>query len=467
MSDASLSSLGPSVERQVERAGQAISRGEAEYAMDICNELLRRDPGCVEVRKVLRAAQLKAFKAGRQWPARLLAGVRQLPFILRGSGWVRQKPEKALAAAEKLLTGNPESVPAHKLLAGAARALGLNETAVFARESIRDMKPDNISNLLELGEAYYVVGRNEDAVRIGDDVLAKEPSNTQAISLVRRASVAYSIKEGGWEAVNEGGGEYREADVSTVVEGAQSVLEGQEVLRRLIKRTIEDIARAPDNIQYYRAIFQYYRQLGEFDEALQWVLKARGLPAGRTDTTLERAEIDITVAKLRHVVEEIQAKLDADPGNAELLDRFEVSKTELKDFRLNQTRAMVEKYPHDPNLRFELAERLFQEGLYEEAIREFQHTLPNPRLRLACLVYLGRAFKMDGKYDLGADQLIQAKNEMSFMDDIKKEAIYELAECYEQMGARDKAIAEFKVIYAADIEFRDVADKINEFYKSQ
>jgi len=65
------------------------------------------------------------------------------------------------------------------------------------------------------------------------------------------------------------------------------------------------------------------------------------------------------------------------------------------------------------------------------------------------------------------DQLIQAKNEMSFMDDFKKEAIYELAECYQKMGAREKAIAEFKIIYAADIEFRDVADKINEFYKSQ
>ena len=467
MPDVSLSSLGPSVERQVDRAKQAISRGETEYAMDICNELLRREPGCVDVRKVLRAAQLKAFRAGRQWPARLLAWVRRLPFLLRGSGWVRKKPKKALAAAEKLLTGNPESVSAHRLLALAAWALGLNETAVFARESIRDLKPDNISNLLELGEAYYVVGRNEDAVRNGDDVLAKDPSNTQATSLVRRASVAYSIKEGGWDAVNGGGAKYEKSDVPTIVEGAPGVLEGTEVLRGLVKRTLEEIARAPDNIQYYRAIFQYYRQLGEFDEALQWVRKARGLPAGQTDTTLEHAEMDITVAKLRHVIEEIQTKLDADPGNSELLDRLAVCKTELKDFRLNQTREMVDKYPHDPNLRFELAERLFQEGHYEEAIREFQHALPNPRLRLRCLVYLGRAFKMDGKYDLGADQLIQAKNEMSFMDDFKKEAIYELAECYEKMGAREKAIAEFKIIYAADIEFRDVADKINEFYKSQ
>jgi len=29
---------------------------------------------------------------------------------------------------------------------------------------------------------------------------------------------------------------------------------------------------------------------------------------------------------------------------------------------------------------------------------------------------------------------------------------------------KDKAIEEFKVVYSADISFRDVADKINAFY---
>jgi hypothetical protein len=32
------------------------------------------------------------------------------------------------------------------------------------------------------------------------------------------------------------------------------------------------------------------------------------------------------------------------------------------------------------------------------------------------------------------------------------------------MGKQDKAIEEFKIVYSADISFRDVADKINAFY---
>jgi len=50
------------------------------------------------------------------------------------------------------------------------------------------------------------------------------------------------------------------------------------------------------------------------------------------------------------------------------------------------------------------------------------------------------------------------------MDERKKDAIYELGCCLESMGEEGKAIEEFKVVYSADISFRDVADKINAFY---
>jgi hypothetical protein len=50
------------------------------------------------------------------------------------------------------------------------------------------------------------------------------------------------------------------------------------------------------------------------------------------------------------------------------------------------------------------------------------------------------------------------------MDDRKKDAIYELGCCFESMGKQDNAIEEFKIVYSADISFRDVADKINAFY---
>jgi len=52
------------------------------------------------------------------------------------------------------------------------------------------------------------------------------------------------------------------------------------------------------------------------------------------------------------------------------------------------------------------------------------------------------------------------------MDVLKKDIIYQLAECYEGMGRRQDAITEYKLIYSEDIGFRDVADKINAFYSA-
>ena len=57
------------------------------------------------------------------------------------------------------------------------------------------------------------------------------------------------------------------------------------------------------------------------------------------------------------------------------------------------------------------------------------------------------------------------KNEIQIMDERKKEAIYELGCCFESMGSPEKAIEEYKLVYSADISFRDVSDKINAFYE--
>ena len=56
------------------------------------------------------------------------------------------------------------------------------------------------------------------------------------------------------------------------------------------------------------------------------------------------------------------------------------------------------------------------------------------------------------------------KSEIQIMDDRKKDAVYQLGCCYESMGHAELAIEEFKLVYSSDISFRDVADKINEFY---
>ena len=68
---------------------------------------------------------------------------------------------------------------------------------------------------------------------------------------------------------------------------------------------------------------------------------------------------------------------------------------------------------------------------------------------------------------MAAEQFVAAKSEIAGTNEQKKEVLYELGECYEQQGDMDKAMAEYKNLYSADIAYRDVAQKIDDFYSKK
>ena len=51
------------------------------------------------------------------------------------------------------------------------------------------------------------------------------------------------------------------------------------------------------------------------------------------------------------------------------------------------------------------------------------------------------------------------------MDDTKMDIIYELGSICEAIGQADRAADYYKQIYAVDISYRDVAQKIEKSYK--
>ena len=85
-------------------------------------------------------------------------------------------------------------------------------------------------------------------------------------------------------------------------------------------------------------------------------------------------------------------------------------------------------------------------------------------MRISSLILLGKAYKLKVFSDLAAEQLNTAKAEIPGISDQKKDVLYELGSCYEEQGDMDKAMVELKTLYAADISYRDVAQKIDDFY---
>src|SRR5690606_17445488 len=202
-----ISDLDSRLQKQVENARFAIDRGNLQYAIEICAHVLSQEPGCLPVRKLLRAAQMKLFRSKNKMVAKTIGGLAGAATLMSGSSKVKKEPTKALEAAEKALTKDPTNVAAHKLIAQAAAALEFPETKVFAWECIRDQAPENIPNLLALGQAYIEAQRGEDAVAVGEQILKLNPGNGEAQDLLKTGSVSQSLSKGNWE---EESGSYRD-----------------------------------------------------------------------------------------------------------------------------------------------------------------------------------------------------------------------------------------------------------------
>ena len=307
---------------------------------------------------------------------------------------------------------------------------------------------------------------HKEAVRVAEDLLKLRPSDGDALALMRKASVAQTMDTGKWESQSSFRTKLKDENVAVSLEQANKVITSTEMTERLISEAKERLAAQPDNLNHYRSIIDGYRRLNDPVSALDYVKKARLLPSASSDSTLEKLQSDLEVSVLENRVKAASEKLESAPGDAEAKAALEAAKAELTNVRLTDSRAYVERYPNDYAARFTLASLLYDTGDYQGAIANFQQAQKSPKVRVSALAGMGKALKARKMYDLAVQQFQTAKSELQTMDELKKDIIYQLAECYEGMGRRQDAITEYKLIYSEDIGFRDVADKINAFYSA-
>ena len=127
-------------------------------------------------------------------------------------------------------------------------------------------------------------------------------------------------------------------------------------------------------------------------------------------------------------------------------------------------REQVDKNPTDHQIRFLLADYLFQSGQATEAIPELQRAKNNPNVRIKALLLLGRCFASKNMDDLAISQLQEAEKELTGMDGTKKDIVYERALLHEKRGEKAEYIDALKLIYEVDYEFRDVAKRVESSY---
>ena len=461
MPEVPVTSLDPRHQKLIENARVAIDRGNLDYTLEVTAQVLKVAPGCLPVRRLQRVAQLKQVKGKGGFLSKTLSGISSAPFMFGGG---KKDPAKQLETAEGLLAKDPHNVAALRMMAEAAGGLGLLETVAFALDAVRELEPGNRANLIALGEAWLAAGKPAEALKVADEILVAKPMDADAQTLMRKASIAQTMTKGNWEGQGSFRDKLKDEAQAVMLEQAAKVVASGDMTQRLLDEALGLVAKEPTNLNHYRTIAQAYQKLGNVEETLAWVRKARQVPGGGADSALEKQETDLATTVIEKHLKAAEAALAAAPHDPAAKAKMDAARAELADFKLTESKRYVERYPNDHEARYKLGGLLLELGQTDSAIGQFQQAQKGPQVRVASLVGLGRCFKAKKLFDLAIAQLTTAKKELAQMDDTKKDVIYELGLCFELMGKADAAIGEFKEIYSEDIGFRDVADKINAFY---
>ena len=444
-----------------QKGSVALQRQNFEYAMAIFNQVLQREPGFFECRQALRAAQFKKAGGGGGFFKKMLGGASSSPMVAKAQMTMRKNPLEAIQIAEQILNGDPQSSGALKVLAEAALAADLPRTSCFSYEILLKNSPKDYELNMDYGKALAKAGQADKAESVYMELKRLYPQKGEIDDALKDLSARTTLTEGGYEALADGTGSYRDVlknkDEAVALEQEQRQVKSEDVADRLIREYEERLPKEPKNLKLLRSLSELYSQKKEYDKAVEYAERIRSSEGG-TDPSLDRMIADITLKKYDHLLAQL------DPAAPDFDEQTARLQAERQAFQLQECQKRAERYPTDLQIRYEMGELYFQAGKITEAIGEFQKAQSNPQRRLQSLGYLGQCFARRGMNDSAVRMLQNAIKEKVVFDDEKKELIYQLGCVLEKMAKPEEAIEQFKQIYELDISFKDVAAKVDAFY---
>jgi tetratricopeptide (TPR) repeat protein len=150
----------------------------------------------------------------------------------------------------------------------------------------------------------------------------------------------------------------------------------------------------------------------------------------------------------RMVVEEQAPTGDEQADFADMLKRFKQG-----------VAANVEEEDHQSH--YDLGVAYKEMGLLDEAIAEFQKALRGPENRVRTYEALGQCFLEKTQFQVAATLLTRALAEPNHSDEQLVGVLYLLGYCNEALQQWSKALMYYQRVFAVDIEFRDVNERIS------
>ncbi len=448
-----------------EKGLQAIQRDNLEYALELLWTVVEKEPTFFQGRQALRRAA--ATKAGKNKSMfkKVMNSAGGSAYLAKAQIELKSNPLAALNEVEKYLMGDPGSVSAHRIAGDAALACELTETARFSLQIVNKLAPKDREAAEKLAVFHVAQGEVEKAEAVYDALIRHYPGDPALSMKAKNVSASKTMTQGGYENASREGGTFRDAlknkDEADSLEQEHRLVKDSETAARLIAEYERRLESEPENVKLVRELADLCALTEDYYRSLEYYNMLETMSGG-IDSLTEKARADVTVKRLNQYIEH-----ELDP-NAE---DYEEQKSDLvrqrDEFIIGDCRQRVDKYPTDMNLRYEYGKLLFDAGKIGDAIKELQKAQVNQHVRFASMLLLAKCFSHRKMNDMAARKLKEAIDEKPEMDSVKKGLVYEYGNVLEEMGQMEEAIEQYKQIYEVDIDYQDVAKRVDDYYDSQ
>jgi tetratricopeptide (TPR) repeat protein len=448
------------------RGSDALSRENYEYAIDLFTQILTKEPTNYDVRKGLRAAQLRKAGGGGGLLKKLWGDAKSSPLIAKAQIPLHAgNYAEALQIAEQVLNKEPQNSAAHRIVVDAAAKMEMPKTAVLSLEILAGNSPKDREVAIRFANALADTG---DVVR-GESILAalsrEFPGDTELSQALKNISARKTMEKGGYDALAEGKGSYRDilkdAEEAKQLEQENRQVKAEDAAENLIKEYESRLQAEPNNLKLLRNLADLYTQKKEFAKALEFYGKIKATDVGAADASLDKAIAEATSRKFDHDTTQLDQTA---PDYAEKAAKIQAEK---QAYQLSECQKRVERFPTDLQIRFELGQLYFQMGKIGEAIAEFQKAQTNPNRKVKSMNYLGQCYARRNMNELAVRTFELALKEKPTWDEEKKDLAYNLGTVLEKMGKRVEANKQYEEIFAQQSDYKDVDQKVTDYYNSQ
>ncbi|PWU08513.1 MAG: hypothetical protein C5B50_29465 [Verrucomicrobia bacterium] len=446
------------------KGSEALLRDNFDYAIDLFNQVLQREPSIFDVRKALRNAQQRKAGGGRGMFKKLLSTASASPLVAKGQIALHKDPAEALTIAEQILNNDPNNSGGHKIVVEAAKAMELPKTAAMSLEILNRNSPKDKKIAMEFAEALAAIGEPTRGEKVLSDLYEEFPTDNDLAQALKDISARKTLKEGGYQALESGTGSYRDVlknkEEAVVLEQQNRQVKTEDTAEKLITEYEGRLKNEPKNIKIRRDLAELYTQKKDFDRALDYYAQIKSSEVG-ADASLDRAIAETRKRKYDHQLAQLDTTALDYPEKAAALQ------AEKQAFELEECQRRVVRFPNDLQIRFELGQIYFQTGKISEAIQEFQKARANPHRKVPALNFLAQCYAKRRMYELAVRALQDAIKEKPAFDDEKKELVYNLGSILETMGKKEDAFQQYMLVYDQDAGYKDVAAKMDQQYGGQ